>query len=103
LVVSGSKRAPALPEVPTTSEAGFRDADYTFWMGMFAPSKTPRDIVNKLHAETVAAMRAANVHERLATLGVAPMTVTAEQLDAQIKEEIASNAILVKAAGIKPE
>jgi tripartite-type tricarboxylate transporter receptor subunit TctC len=103
LVVSGAKRAPELPEVPTTSEAGFRDADYTFWMGMFAPSKTPRDIVNKLHAETVAALRATNVQERLAMLGVAPMAVTPEQFDAQIKDEIVSSAALVKAAGIKPE
>jgi len=103
LVVSGEKRAPELPEVPTTSETGFRDADYTFWIGLFAPSRTPRTIINKLHDETMKALETANVREKLAAVSVSPMRMTPEQYDTQIKEEIASNAILVKAAGIQPE
>jgi tripartite-type tricarboxylate transporter receptor subunit TctC len=103
LVVSGSKRAPELPEVPTTSEAGFREADYTFWVGMFAPIRTPRAIINKLHDETLKALETASVRAKLAAVSVAPMPMTPEQFDARIKEEVASNAILVKAAGIQPE
>jgi tripartite-type tricarboxylate transporter receptor subunit TctC len=103
LVVSGLNRAPELPEVPTTSEAGFRDADYTFWVGLFAPSRTPRTIINKLHGETLKALETASVREKLAAVSVIPMRMTTEQLDVRIKEEIASDALLVKAAGIQPE
>jgi tripartite-type tricarboxylate transporter receptor subunit TctC len=92
-----------LPEVPTTSEAGFRDADYTFWIGLFAPSRTPRAIINKLHDETLKALETASVREKLAAVSVSPMRMTSEQFDARIKEEIASNAVLAKAAGIQPE
>jgi tripartite-type tricarboxylate transporter receptor subunit TctC len=103
LVVSGARRAPELPEVPTTSEAGFANADYTLWLGLFAPAKTPRDLVNRLHDDTVKAIQTASVQEKLAILGVTPMSMTPEQFDAHIKDEVASNGLLVKAAGIKPE
>ena len=103
LVVSGPKRAPELPEVPTTSEAGLANADYTFWLGLFAPAKTISDIVHRLYDETVKAMQSASVQEKLAILGVTPMPMTPEQLDALVKNEIASNGLLVKAAGIKAE
>ena len=103
LVVSGGRRAAELPDVPTTSEAGLADADYTFWLGLFAPAKTPRDIVNRLHNETIKALQTTNVREKLAILSVAPMQMAPEQMDRFIKDEIASNGLLVKAAGIKPE
>jgi tripartite-type tricarboxylate transporter receptor subunit TctC len=103
LVVSGAKRAPELPDVPTTSEAGFANADYTFWIGLFAPAKTPRNIVNKLYGEGAKALQTAGVREKLATLGVAPMTMTPEQFDARIRDEVALNAILIRAAGIKSD
>jgi tripartite-type tricarboxylate transporter receptor subunit TctC len=103
LVVSGERRAPELPEVPTTSEAGFANADYILWLGLFAPVRTPRSLVDRLHGETVKAMQAASVQEKLAILGVTPMSMTPEQFDAHIKDEIASNGLLVRAAGIKPE
>ena len=103
LVVSGERRAPELPEVPTTSEAGFANADYILWLGLFAPVRTPRSLVHRLHGETVKAMQAGSVQEKLAILGVTPMSMTPEQFDAHIKDEIASNGLLVKAAGIKPE
>ena len=103
LVVSGERRAPELPVVPTTSEAGFANADYILWLGLFAPVRTPRSLVHRLHGETVKAMQAGSVQEKLAILGVTPMSMTPEQFDAHIKDEIASNGLLVKAAGIKPE
>jgi tripartite-type tricarboxylate transporter receptor subunit TctC len=103
LAVSGLNRAPELLEVPTTAEAGLHDADYTFWVGLFAPSRTPRNIINKLHAETLEAMKAPSVRDKLSAVSVVPMKVSPEEFDAQIKRELASNAILVKAAGIQPE
>ena len=52
LAVSTPKRSSALPDVPTTLEAGFANSDYNYWMGMFVPAKTPPDIVERLHQET---------------------------------------------------
>jgi len=103
LVVSGARRAAELPEVPTTSEAGFADADYTLWIGLFAPARTPRDLIDRLHDEVAAAIGTASVQEKLAILSVVPMPMTSQQLDARIRDEVASNGLLVKAAGIKPE
>ena len=102
LVVSGSKRAPELPDVPTTSEVGLADADYTFWIGLFAPSKTPRAIIDRIYNETAAAMRAASLREKLHALSVAPMPMGPAEFDAFVRDEISSNVDLVKAAGIVP-
>ena len=68
---------------------------------MFLPAKTPREIVSKLHAETVKALQAPKVMERLSSLGVDPMVMSPSDFDALVQKEIAVNAGLVKAAGIK--
>ena len=103
LAVSTPKRASVLPDVPTTLEAGFADSDYTFWIGLFAPAKTPAAIVDKLHQQAHKALQAAGVRDRLATLGVEPMVMSAAELDALVKAEIAVNAAVIKAANIKAE
>jgi tripartite-type tricarboxylate transporter receptor subunit TctC len=103
LAVSGPKRLPELPDVPTTSEAGLADADYTFWLGLFVPRRTTRDIIRRMHDETIKAMHSPAVAEKLATLGVASMPMAPEAFDAVVKDEIASNALLVKAAGIRTD
>jgi tripartite-type tricarboxylate transporter receptor subunit TctC len=74
--------ATALPDIPTTLESGYPDSDYTFWMGVFLPAKTPPDIVAKLHAELRKALDAPAVKEKLVTLGAEPMPLTAAQFDA---------------------
>jgi tripartite-type tricarboxylate transporter receptor subunit TctC len=102
LVVNGSRRAAALPDVPTTGEAGYVDAEYPIWFGLFVPAKTPRTIVEKLHGETLKALQSGNVRDKLATMGVDPMTMKPAEFDAYIRKEIAINAALVKAIGIKP-
>ena len=56
LAVSSSKRASALPDVPTTIEAGVPNSDFDFWVGAFVPKKTPRDVVAKMHGEIVKAI-----------------------------------------------
>src|SRR5262249_54957204 len=101
LVVNSAKRSAALPEVPTTSEAGFTDAEYPFWIGLFVPAKTPRSIVEKLHREAIKALATPKVQERLAALGVDPMVMTPTEFDAFIEKQIAADAALVKTAGIK--
>ncbi len=103
LAVSTAQRASALPDVPTTLEAGFRDSDYTFWVGMFAPEKTPSDIVKLLHQQTLNTLQATAMREKLAALGVDPMVMTPSEFDDLVKAEIAKNALVVRAAGIKAE
>jgi tripartite-type tricarboxylate transporter receptor subunit TctC len=102
LVTSAATRAPELPDVPTTAEAGYRDADFPVWIGLMAPAKTPRSIVDKLHAETVKAIRLPATQEKLAKTGVTPMIMTPAEFDARIRAEIAANGAIAKAAGIKP-
>jgi tripartite-type tricarboxylate transporter receptor subunit TctC len=101
LAVNSPKRASALPEVLTTLEAGFANSDYPIWFGMFVPVKIPREIVDKLHRETSAALQMPTVREKLATLGVDAMPMTPAEFDEHVKKEIAINAALVQAAGIK--
>jgi tripartite-type tricarboxylate transporter receptor subunit TctC len=103
LVVNGTSRTPALPDVPTTREAGFENAEYPIWYGLFVPAKTPRDIVNRLHGETVRALQAPKVRDRIAALFVDPMIMTPNEFDTYVQKEIDLNAALVKAAAIKPD
>ena len=100
LSVGAPQRSPLLPNVPTTSEAGIRNADYMLWVGMFVPAKTPRDVITRLHAEVSKAVQTPDMKDRLAKLGADPMVMTPEQFATQIKEEIASNIDLIKKAGI---
>jgi tripartite-type tricarboxylate transporter receptor subunit TctC len=99
--VGSPKRASALPQVPTTAEAGVPGSEFNFWIGMFAPSKTPREIVNRLNAEVVKALNTPEVKERFMTLGADAWTLSPEQFDAYVRDEIKSNAVLVKAAGLQ--
>jgi tripartite-type tricarboxylate transporter receptor subunit TctC len=101
LAVSSSKRASALPDVPTTVEAGFPNSDYNFWVGLFLPAKTSRDIVDKLNAEAQKALRSDPVKEKLAKLGADPMFMAPAEWDAAVRKEIAAMEGVVKAAGLK--
>ena len=100
LAIGGSKRAAALPDVPTTVEAGFPNSDFDFWVGAFVPKQTPRDLVAAIHRETVAAIESAAVKERLAKLGVEPMIMTPDDFDARVAKEAAIAVQLAKAANI---
>ena len=100
--MSSPNRAAALPAVPSTLEAGYSDSDYTFWVGVFVPAKTPGTIVERLHRETQKAMQTAPVRSRLAELGVDPMDLPPAQFGALVEKEIVTSAALAKAAGLKP-
>jgi tripartite-type tricarboxylate transporter receptor subunit TctC len=102
LVTSATTRTPELPDVPTTAEAGYKNADFPVWIGLMAPAKTPRTVVEKLHAETVKAIRLPATQDRLMKTGVAQMILTPAEFDARIRAEIAANGAVAKAAGIKP-
>jgi tripartite-type tricarboxylate transporter receptor subunit TctC len=103
LVVNGSRRSSALPEVPTTSEAGFADAEYPIWFGLLLPAATPRDIVDKLNRETQLALQTPKLKERLAQMGLDPMPLAPKEFDTYLAQEVALNATLVRRVGIKPE
>jgi len=102
LVTSATTRAPELPDVPTTLEAGYKNAEFPIWIGLLAPAKTPREVVDKLHAETVKALKVPGTLERLSKTGVTPSIMTPTEFDARIRAEIAANGAVAKAAGIKP-
>ncbi|HKA81882.1 MAG TPA: tripartite tricarboxylate transporter substrate binding protein [Xanthobacteraceae bacterium] len=101
IAVSGSKRASALPDVPTTVEAGFPNSDYNFWVGMFAPVGTPKAIVERLHAETTKALKEPAVVEKLAKIGGDPQPMQPADFDSFVRKEIEVNAALVKAARLQ--
>jgi tripartite-type tricarboxylate transporter receptor subunit TctC len=101
LAVGSPKRAAALPDVPTTAEAGVPGSEFNFWIGMFAPAKTPKEIVDRLQAEVVKALNTTEVKERFTALGADAWTLKPAEFDAYIREEIKANAALVKAAGLE--
>ncbi len=101
LAVSSSRRASALPDVPTTVEAGYPDSHYDFWLGFFVPSKTPRDIVERLYREIRTAKEHPEVKAKLAAAGGEPIEMTPAEFDALIRKSVEMNRGLAKAAGIK--
>jgi tripartite-type tricarboxylate transporter receptor subunit TctC len=99
LAVSTPKRLAVLPQVPTTLEAGFPDSDSSAWVGLLAPAKTPKEIVERLHKEVMAALANEKVRSKLAPSGLEGGTLTPEVFAAQIAEELKINARLAKALG----
>ena len=86
LAVSSSTRSSALPDVPTTVEAGYPDSDYDFWLGFFAPAKTPREIVERLHAEIRKAKEHPDVKAKLAASGGEPLDMTPAEFQAYVRK-----------------
>ena len=101
LAVSSSKRAMSLPDVPTTVEAGYPNSDYNFWIGMWVPVKTPRDIVDRLYEATRKAVALKSVQDKLVALGAEPMAMTPAEWDKFLQSEIAMNTA-GEGGGIKP-
>jgi tripartite-type tricarboxylate transporter receptor subunit TctC len=102
LVVSTNKRVADLPEVPTPAEIGLKNADSRIWFGVFVPAKTPRDIVERLHAAGEKVLSDPMMQESLKKLGVEPMPLGPKDMDDLVARETAANLELIKAAGIKP-
>jgi tripartite-type tricarboxylate transporter receptor subunit TctC len=103
LVVTAPKRSAAAPNIPSTTEAGMPGFDVSTGFGLFAPAKTPRAVINKLHDEVVKSLKIPEVRDRLASQGAEPVGSTPEEYDAFVKTESAKWAKVCKEAGIKPE
>ena len=101
LAVGSPKRSALFPDVPTTVEAGYPNSDYNFWVGALISAKTPREIVLRLTREFNAAVNSPDIRERFLKLGADPLSLSLPDFEAMIREEFASNAKLIKAAGIK--
>lgn len=93
LAVSTLKRSSVLPDLPTTTEAGYPDSDYTFWNGMLVPAKTPRAIVDRLHVEMQKVLKLPSVIEKFKPQGIEPMPLSPTEIDAMIVKEIKNNQI----------
>ena len=102
LVVSTPKRVAGLPDVPTPAEAGLKNAESVFWLGVFMPAKTPRDVVEKFHAAGAKLLAEPSMQESLTRLGIEPKPMTPQEMDAFVARETAENLEVVRAAGIKP-
>lgn len=101
LAVSSQQRASALPDVPTTVQAGFPDSGYEFWVGVLLPKGAPKPIVDAYHNAIAKALAEPALAKKLAELGADPMKMSPTDFNAMILREIKSNASVVKAAGIK--
>jgi len=100
LAVSTAQRSQAMPDVPTIAEAGYPDATYNFWIGTFAPAKTPPEISARLHDEIVKALAVPEVKKEITALAADPMPMSMKDFDAFVRKEIKLNAGIVAAAGI---
>jgi len=103
LAVSTPQRTPALPQVPTTVEAGVPGSDYTFWVGMIVPAATPAPVVKRLYDEALKALANPEVKERMTKLGAEPFTMPQDKFNAFIKTEMESAARIAKAANLKAQ
>jgi tripartite-type tricarboxylate transporter receptor subunit TctC len=101
LAVGTGQRSPLLPNVPTTTEAGFAKSEYVFWVALFAPAGTPRAILDRMNAESLKALASPEVKEKLTVLGAEPMPMASAACDAFIRDETARMTGVVKGAGIK--
>ncbi len=103
LATTGSKRVPALAELPTMIEAGFPGFEVELWQGVFVPAGTPAPVVSRLHAEIVRALQSAELRAALAKVGNDPVGNAQPAAAAFVRAELAKWAKLVKDAGIRPE
>ena len=101
LAASTPTRADALPEVPTSLEAGYPDSDYTVWYGVFMPGKTPQAVVDTFYGAAAKVLQSPVTRAKLAQLAVDPMPMTPAEFDKRVADELTANEKLIKAAGIK--
>jgi tripartite-type tricarboxylate transporter receptor subunit TctC len=100
LAVTSAVRSSAVRELPTLAEAGLAGFEATTWQGFVVPAGTPRDIITRLHAETVRALQALEVRERFAALGVEPVSSTPAQFATYIQSEITKWGKAVRSTGL---
>ena len=101
LGTSAPKRSSLMPDMPTLEEEGYPNASYNFWVGALVPAKTPRAIVDKLHADITALVESPEVTDRIHKLGCVPLPMSVKQFEGMVATELKENAALIKKANIK--
>ncbi len=101
--ITGARRSPLMPELPTVAESGVRGFEVTGWYGVFVPARTPPAIVAKLNAEIVRIMKLPDVRERFAAEGAELVGNTPAQFAAFIAAEIAKWSRVIKLSGARPD
>jgi len=103
VAVTSTKRFALLPDVPAIAESGYPEIDITSWWGLLAPAGVPKEILSRLHAETVGILKTPDMKERLSAQGAEVVTTAPDEFAAFIKAEIAKWALVIKASGARPE
>lgn len=103
IAVTSAKRAPTVPDLPTLAEAGVAGYEATSWNGIFAPAKTPRPIIDKIHADVVKILKAPDVREKLIAAGSDPVGSTPEEFLAFVKVELARWGKVIRENNIRAE
>lgn len=101
IAVTSAKRSPMLPESPTVAESGLPGYEVTSWYGVFAPPGLAKELIAKLNGDVVAVLGAADLKERLASLGAEPLPMSPDDFGRYVREDIAKWAKVVKESGAK--
>ena len=100
---TGKTRSTVLPDVPTIAEAGVPGYETGIWLGLMAPTGTPRPVLERLNVEIAKVLNGTDVKETWGKQGAAPMSMSIEQFDKFLREDITKWASVVKATGMKVE
>ena len=103
LAVLSEKREPTLPDVPTSTEAGYPNFRMSIWYAMFAPAGTPKEIIAHLYREAEKALKDPELLARMSNAGMNPWLGTPEELGSLVRSEIARYTRIAAAAGLKKE
>ena len=103
LGTTGKQRSSVMPDVPTVAEAGVPGYEATIWLGLMAPAKTPKPVINKLNAEIAKVMNRTDVKEAWAKQGAVPMNMSPAEFDKYLRADIDKWAQVVKVSGAKAE
>jgi len=102
LSIAAEQRAPGLPDVPTAAEGGMADFAVSGWYGLVAPAKTPKNVIDRVNAEAIKALKNPDVRQRLAASGSQPIGAGPEVFEPHIRAEIARWNKVLTAAGVQP-
>jgi tripartite-type tricarboxylate transporter receptor subunit TctC len=103
LATTGASRSPSLPDLPTIAESGVKDYETGLWYAFVGPAGIPKEIVQRLNAELVAAIRSPEVHKRLVSVGVDPSPGTPEELAKLMVNDLKRWAGVIARIGLKPQ
>ncbi len=103
LAVTSPKRSSMAPEVPTVAESGVPGYEVTTWYGLMVPAGAPKEIIGRLHAAAVNALRHPEVKKRFAPTDLEPVGFTPEQFGAYVRSEVAKWAKLIKESGMRAD